>query len=236
MKKTMRVGRVEDGDVFVQVEHDGRRLSLHGVVGPKANGDCSGSCGQIVDTLRGMTAGAKFAPGWGVKSCARLVELWDRWHLNDMRPGCEHQEAEKRAHPLPVLTVEKISVFPKLYALEKEQKRAATAEEAAAVARQIFEIDAIFAAAVGPRAGRARGRHLWTPEQAAALEGNIQIKTEEKNAGWVYPEEHPDGWLCKPCAVCGYEYGHGWQFEEVPAAVLEELEAFPDADITPAWC
>ena len=151
MKKTMRVGRVEDGDVFVQVEHDGRRLSLHGVVGPKANGDCSGSCGQIVDTLRGMTAGAKFAPGWGVKSCARLVELWDRWHLNDMRPGCEHQEAEKRAHPLPVLTVEKISVFPKLYALEKEQKRATTAEEAAAVARQIFEIDAIFTTTIGFR-------------------------------------------------------------------------------------
>jgi len=25
----------------------------------------------------------------------RIVEIWQRWHLNDMRAGCEHQRAEK---------------------------------------------------------------------------------------------------------------------------------------------
>lgn len=28
-----------------------------------------------------------------------LVALWDRWHLNDMLAGCEHQEAQFRASP-----------------------------------------------------------------------------------------------------------------------------------------
>lgn len=26
------------------------------------------------------------------EKCKRVQELWDRWHLNDMRPGCEHQQ------------------------------------------------------------------------------------------------------------------------------------------------
>ena len=28
-----------------------------------------------------------------------LVALWNRWHLNDMRAGCKHQEARYRATP-----------------------------------------------------------------------------------------------------------------------------------------
>jgi hypothetical protein len=28
-----------------------------------------------------------------------LVALWDRWHLNDMKAGCEHQEFRYRNHP-----------------------------------------------------------------------------------------------------------------------------------------
>ena len=28
-----------------------------------------------------------------------LVRLWDLWHLNDMRAGCVHQEAQFKAHP-----------------------------------------------------------------------------------------------------------------------------------------
>lgn len=28
-----------------------------------------------------------------------LKRLWDRWHLNDMKAGCAHQEARYRDHP-----------------------------------------------------------------------------------------------------------------------------------------
>ena len=28
----------------------------------------------------------------------RLCQLWRRWHLNNMRPGCEHQRASERVY------------------------------------------------------------------------------------------------------------------------------------------
>ena len=30
---------------------------------------------------------------WQGSAPRRLKDLWDRWHLNDMRAGCEHQRA-----------------------------------------------------------------------------------------------------------------------------------------------
>ena len=51
----------------------------------------------------------------------------------------------------------------------------------------------------------------------------------------MYPNEHPDGMLCKPCEVCGYAYGSQWLREEVPADVLAFLAALPESALTPAW-
>ena len=41
--------------------------------------------GQITDDVRTVSP--------------RLADLWERWHLNDLRAGCEHQEDVKRADP-----------------------------------------------------------------------------------------------------------------------------------------
>ena len=43
--------------------------------------------GQCVDTV------AAYFPDNA--KAQRMVEIWKRWHLNDMRAGCEHQRAEK---------------------------------------------------------------------------------------------------------------------------------------------
>ncbi len=83
MKKHVFVGSGDYGKVFVTITFDGKRLSFTGVEGPRANGNCKGSCGQI--RLDNIT---KPAPGIDIK---KLQEIWDRWHLNDMRAGCEHQ-------------------------------------------------------------------------------------------------------------------------------------------------
>jgi hypothetical protein len=58
---------------------------------------------------------------------------------------------------------------------------------------------------------------------------------EKKMAGWVTPDEHPEGLLCKPCPVCGYQYGSAWNKEKVPGDVLDWLYSLPDTKITPAW-
>jgi hypothetical protein len=83
--------------VFVTIkwnrEGDGR-LSITGVVNPTRGGDAI-SCGQCTDVL--IDPEFKAAEGIDV---VRLHELWDRWHLNDMRAGSPAQEAWLREHPI----------------------------------------------------------------------------------------------------------------------------------------
>ena len=92
MKKHIHVGDTKFGPLFVTIEWTDGRLSLSGVEGPKANGDATGSCGQITDTLNELVT---LAPGYDEAMVKELARLWDRWHLNDMRAGCEHQRAER---------------------------------------------------------------------------------------------------------------------------------------------
>lgn len=76
------------------VDRDGE-LHITGVEGPKRNGDCWGSCGQIDMGWRDRpqdwtTKGADFTDA----QLTEFMAIWDRWHLNHMRAGCEHQRAE----------------------------------------------------------------------------------------------------------------------------------------------
>lgn len=84
--------------VFVEIKwsnrlnpHRGPDLSITGVVGPRKDGNCFGSCGQI-DPI----AIDELAPGWTVEMVAKLNEIWGRWHLNGMRAGSPRQEAHLR--------------------------------------------------------------------------------------------------------------------------------------------
>lgn len=76
--------------VFVTIRWDGKKIALNGVEGPRSNGDCRGSCGQIVG---GDWSDYTAEPGIDL---AKLRETWQRWHLNDMRAGTPAQEASLR--------------------------------------------------------------------------------------------------------------------------------------------
>ena len=73
------------------------RLSITGVEGPTRNGNCRGASGQLVLEYGYTDKGASITPGegWTSTEIARFLATWERWHLNDMRAGCEHQRAEK---------------------------------------------------------------------------------------------------------------------------------------------
>jgi len=47
------------------------------------------AAGQIVDTLRRVI---EPAAGLSRSDIRRIVEIWDRWHLNSMRAKCAHQD------------------------------------------------------------------------------------------------------------------------------------------------
>src|SRR5688500_13625822 len=103
--KIVHIGRVPDGypkaprSMFAKIEFtkDGR-LSISGVVSPKANGDAHGSSGQFIMSFREYgehghmgLADIEPAPGWDADTVRRFFDAWDTWHLNDMRANCPHQ-------------------------------------------------------------------------------------------------------------------------------------------------
>jgi hypothetical protein len=225
LQKVLHVGRGEVGEVFCKVTFADGRLSIHGVEGPKANGDCTGSCGQITDTVAEVE---KFAPGWNASLRDQFVAVWNRWHLNDMRAGCEHQREVDTARKVEVVSYKLTHAAIQLRdATLRAASRAALKGETFtpdATARALAELEKWYS-------------DIYTPPDAdSPLSGCYEVaKREQKAIGWVYPSEHPDGMLTRPCEVCGYKYGSAWLKEEVPVEVIEFLRGLPDADITPAW-
>ena len=208
--------------VFCQIEMDGDKLSISGVEGPKSNGDCFGSCGQIEMSWEPLD---KYATGWDAAKEAKFLDLWRAWHLNDMRAGCVHQRAEWDIS-------EKLTLQDYKWSTKYHQARTAAAngedvpENWKEISRQVLEYTT--------QPNRA---HYETPEVRALIDAGWieEGKTETKTAGWVRPSEHPRGLLMKPCPVCGYQYGSAWLKEEVPQEVIDWLFALPGAEQDPAW-
>ena len=99
MRKSYNIGTtIEVGRLFAYVELVNGKLSISGVEGPTANGNCRGSMGQCLEDWPGMAI--NFAPGWDSIKLMELVKIWKRWHLNKMRAGTPAQESYLRAHPV----------------------------------------------------------------------------------------------------------------------------------------
>lgn len=60
------------------------------------------SAGQCRDAVLRVTEyeqeqGPGAGLGWSAERCALLAEVWERWHLNDMRAACAHMPADAHA-------------------------------------------------------------------------------------------------------------------------------------------
>lgn len=236
MKKVVRLGTVGFDDVFCKIEITNGNLSISGVEGPLKNGNCSGSCGQIMMHLKAESV--KPAPGWNTALIQRFLEVWERWHLNDMRAGCEHQRRDW--NPSEMLTIYHFRLSERVEASIRECETAAvnciaagqtykpTKEDTrlANLARRITHDSAdLPPELIGD----------YVPNMPVYPGDTYNKAKDEKRAGWVKPSEHPKGILGKPCPVCGYKYGSAWLREELPAEVVEFLTSLPDTDKTPAW-
>ena len=93
MKKILNPGSIlingRYAKIFVEITFENERLSFHGVVAPRKDGNCTGSCGQILDVL--LDESLILSKGWSLHQLKTLYGTWQRWHLNDMRSECLHQ-------------------------------------------------------------------------------------------------------------------------------------------------
>lgn len=257
-KKVVHVGTVPCGRararVFCKVEFKDGKLSISGVEGPLASGNCHGACGQIDmnyahnDSTHAEVVGRglirpkdmKFAKGWDEDKWLKFLDVWARWHLNEMRPGCEHQRGPEWNTEAPVTTY--------FYRLTdevcKERKRDAdmaveclkTGETLVPTERQVLlaNLQRIVSRPTQMDESDPLSQY-YTPNGPQYEHDSYNSPSKTERAGWVRFSEHPAGLLMKPCPVCGYHYGKEWRREEVPEDVLEFLAGLPDSDLTPAW-
>ena len=167
--------------------------------------------GQCVDDVAAMFPGNAKAQ--------RICEVWKRWHLNGMKAGCEHQRAEHWGdEELDIITYKLNSEG---YRLRKE-----ALEEASKAARERRIANLTPAGII--LIGDDWYKSLYSaPDADSPLSGLYDVaKCEKKRSGWVRQEEHPKGVLCKPCPVCGYEYGSSWLHESIPADIIAEIKTW----------
>lgn len=222
------------GFARIELSDDGR-LSICGVIGPMRNGNCKGSAGQCVHEIR---AGDP-AEGWSWDTLQKFCDIWDAWHLNDMRPYCEHM----KALGWDALASKSVNIYhyrmtSEALKKQKESQRAALAalkagETFAPTAEQV-KYAAMPYSIESPEELVGEVLTFYEPSKSlyAGDKGPIEVKT----LGWLRQENHPDGLLCKPCPVCGYKYGTAWKKEEVPQDVIDWLFGLPKSAVTPVWC
>lgn len=92
--------------VFCEIEYKNGRLSITGVIAPMKSGNAMGGCGQISmefehrDPSQNDTcydnlvkpSELRFAKGWNSEMWLDFLDIWEKWHLNDMHSECVHQE------------------------------------------------------------------------------------------------------------------------------------------------
>ncbi len=216
---------------FAEIEFSNGRLSIHGVIGPMVGGNCLGGAGQCVEEMREGTPN----DGWTREMLDKFCNIWDRWHLNDMNPCCEHQRS------LGWLEQAKETMTMYHYRLTAE----ARAKKNAAEQEALRHLAAGETFVPTPEQVLFAGLPTWRETYSELGEGlalyyepnanSIHGATETKARGWVRFDEDPHGILCKPCPVCGYKYGTSWKTEEVPQDVIDWLFALPDTTKRPAW-
>lgn len=151
-----------------------------------------------------------------------LAQIAKRWHLNDMRPGCSHQRLWQTDKVLTITGLEWGTAF------FAEGRRAANGEMSVSD-YSVFSQRAKIVISVTTPWERPKHPDLWPSSVFELMNLSFlkEGKREQKTAGWVLPEEHPEGLLTKACGECGYRYGSAWLYEEVPEDVLQQLYDLP---------
>ena len=76
--------------VHIKIEYESGKLSISGVEGALSSGDCRGSAGQI--NMSGIPSDIKLCKDWTTQDVKKLFEIWERWHLNNLKAGTPEQE------------------------------------------------------------------------------------------------------------------------------------------------
>ena len=221
MKKVFHFGRIDyygrgcrinavDVEVELKEKSEGLAFSACGEIWNDNHSDVV-SAGQNLDELAKYIHDDRFD---------RIYAMWQKYHLNDMHPECEHQRElgwPEEAHR---------STFVYTYILNSDTLRKRYKIKSSVMER-------IKKGETGSLSGSDRDLlnlkyeiKTWEgclPEDIASY--YILYKIDKKTLGWLKPEEHPDGLLCRPCPVCGYRYGTAWKYMPIGPDDLQTIKS-----------
>jgi len=213
------------------VIEEGDKLSISGVIGPKSNGDCLGSCGQIYDSID-LTS---YAEGWDKESVSKFIDVWKNWHLNDMKaytPDMKNAGWDDLASK---------EIFKFSYS-----RTDAAQEEFKQLERALIDagIDQVVCP-LNDRQKRLLKSERWItlyaytkPQDPEFMELQIDYRTkmpkiESKTLGWLSITEHPDGLLGRE--LNGEKYGCKWYKHDLPQDIIDYIHALPAAKESNPW-
>lgn len=220
-------------NAFAKIKYDGKSLSISGVIAPLVDGNCLGSAGQCVDEIREGIPTDEWTPEMLKKFC----DIWDKWHLNDMRPYCEHmKELGWIEHIQDKVKIEKWTLTKEAYQKkENAEKRALNCLRNGETFEPTMEETAY--------ANMKYSIEVYDDEDIPyknAYELNEKdclghTNTKYITRRWISYKDNELGFIGRSCPVCGYKYGTSWKIEEVPQDVIEWLNNLPETKVTPAW-
>ena len=234
-------------NAYAKIEFDEkkRELIIQGVVAPYANGNCGGSCGQCADEIRR----GKPTNEWTPEMLETFCDIWDKWHLNNSRPECEHQRQlgwEEQAE-------EKIILYH--YKLNDDSYNKQSAAKKAAI--DSLEAGVTFV----PTPEQTKFANMkYFYDTYEKIKDNSELSNyyipyknfnsalckETKTRGIVCYDNEGEGYkpyniyskqglLYKPCPICGYKYGSERNKVKIPNDILNWLFTLPDTKNIPAW-
>lgn len=196
--------------ITIEINFNGKRLSIIGDISNKSKTTMY-ACGQINMSIDPKKI--NYADPWNETRFTQFLAIWDRWHLNDVKAGCTHQEAtwnKTKELQIPAYT------WTTTY--YKTRNKAANGE----MEQTEYGMFRLIVKQVN-RVLFEGNRNKETIKQLIDSDMIKISKVETKIANWVTPNEHPEGILTKPCEICGYKYGTAWNFEPIPEEVLDYL-------------
>lgn len=139
--------------------------------------------------------------GWNAALVSELVDVADRWHLNSMRAGCEHQRA---------------------------MGWGSCPGHHVGTVRGPCNGDA-DAGKLDPTSGRQLDYCRGWPVCLKPGRGHIRAMGSVHCGKWGAPirEDCREDMLGRPCPECGYRYGSAWLYESLPEEVIAFVTSLP---------
>lgn len=229
-------GEIQKVNAFCKIEIKDGCLSITGVVGPTRS-NCKGSAGQCVDEIRKGTPAAS----WTDEMLEKFCNIWEQWHLNDMRAYCKHQkELGWKDHLYDKVKIETWTLTNESMQAKKDAEKRAL--KCLKEGKPFYPTkDEIAYANMKSSIKVYNDEHV---SLGGLYRESYELKekdclghsnTEYKDRSWIRYKDHPLGFLGRPCPVCGYEYGSSWLKEDLPQDVIDFLEGLPSTQIKPAW-